>query len=539
MPETEARRGGAARRAPTLVQTLHATGRGHSVPSAVAGIRTRDTADTTRNHRSETFMQLTHPVHRTPAAPRAHPLSPRRVWPSLVLSLAALLPAGAAQALALSRGIQDLPIGYQECLGRAYQSLVVEGYQATPSQGAGFVGGFKANHGSYINCTGLAASRMSVIVFVASEGTSDPGAPGAERVRLQQRMNQSAPPAPPPQLPPPAAATGGTCWANAPGFVETGEGNYWTGIYTRRGSSNVFDVVYTSPVGPTTRGELTLDLDRRDPASITIVRTRTDNGYTGTLGARVDPDGRQAQGTYPGGNRFTLRCSDTVGANQRLLPPPPAVGAGPGTPPVATVADLGQVWAETEETEHAVWTRRPGTNLFDASWSNGRVRALLQMSLAGNQVTIRRTQGSDGYDCTYTGTITGNQAGGTFGCNRFGGQKPWRATIQGGSAAAAIPAPTPVALTAPRYLGCFRDPNRPFDLDGHLERSAHNTPERCVQTCAARGFRYAGLQYGESCLCGNSYGRFGAAPSCQMPCTGNSRQACGGPNANAVFSTGR
>ena len=36
------------------------------------------------------------------------------------------------------------------------------------------------------------------------------------------------------------------------------------------------------------------------------------------------------------------------------------------------------------------------------------------------------------YECVYTGTITGNQAVGSFGCNRFSGQKPWRATIQGG-----------------------------------------------------------------------------------------------------------
>lgn len=37
--------------------------------------------------------------------------SSRRFWPCLVVSLAALLPPGAAQALSLSRGIQDLPIG--------------------------------------------------------------------------------------------------------------------------------------------------------------------------------------------------------------------------------------------------------------------------------------------------------------------------------------------------------------------------------------------------------------------------------------------
>lgn len=218
-----------------------------------------------------------------------------------------------------------------------------------------------------------------------------------------------------------------------------------------------------------------------------------------------------------------------AGAPNVVLPPvttPPVV-----TPPTAN-ASLGTVWNEIEETERAVWTRRPGTNTFDASWSNGRVRAVLEMAVQGNQVTIRRSQSTDGYECTYTGTISGDQASGTFGCNRFGGQKPWRATIQGGGAV------TPGTTAAPRYLGCFKDPNNPFDLDGHLERSPQNTPERCVQTCAAKGFAYAGVQYAESCLCGNAYGRFGAAQTCNMPCTGNRGQTCGGANANSVYSTG-
>ena len=95
------------------------------------------------------------------------------------------------------------------------------------------------------------------------------------------------------------------------------------------------------------------------------------------------------------------------------------------------------------------------------------------------------------------------------------------------------------AASPPRYLGCFRDPNNPFDLDGYLERSAANSPQRCIQACAARGFQFAGMQYSESCLCGNSYGRFGAAGNCNMACTGDRAQVCGGANANSVYSTGR
>lgn len=103
-----------------------------------------------------------------------------------------------------------------------------------------------------------------------------------------------------------------------------------------------------------------------------------------------------------------------------------------------------------------------------------------------------------------------------------------------------VPAPPPAAappLRAATYVGCFKDTSV-FDLNGHLERSAQNTPQRCVAVCQARGFAYAAVQYGESCLCGNSYGRYGASNACNYACTGDRGQACGGYNANSVFSTG-
>ncbi len=102
------------------------------------------------------------------------------------------------------------------------------------------------------------------------------------------------------------------------------------------------------------------------------------------------------------------------------------------------------------------------------------------------------------------------------------------------------PAPPPASTTPVRaaaYVGCFKDTSV-FDLNGHLERSAQNTPQRCVAVCQARGYAYAGVQYGESCLCGNSYGRYGASNACNYACTGDRRQACGGYNANSVFTTG-
>lgn len=86
-----------------------------------------------------------------------------------------------------------------------------------------------------------------------------------------------------------------------------------------------------------------------------------------------------------------------------------------------------------------------------------------------------------------------------------------------------------------RHLGCFKDPQNPFDLDGHLERSRANTPERCIKICREKGFKYAGLQYSESCLCGNTYGKSGRTDNCNMKCTGDRKQTCGGYNANDVY----
>jgi hypothetical protein len=103
-------------------------------------------------------------------------------------------------------------------------------------------------------------------------------------------------------------------------------------------------------------------------------------------------------------------------------------------------------------------------------------------------------------------------------------------SVRGGGSTGSQPAGT--------YLGCFSDPNNPYNLDGYLERSADNTPQSCIATCQAQGFAYAGVEYGQSCLCGNSYDQFGPADNCDMPCTGDASQMCGGYNANNVYATG-
>jgi len=49
---------------------------------------------------------------------------------------------------------------------------------------------------------------------------------------------------------------------------------------------------------------------------------------------------------------------------------------------------------------------------------------------------------------------------------------------------------------------------------------------------------YAGLQGGDVCSCGNSYGSYGlASVPCNMNCTGDYAGNCGNVNANAIYRT--
>ena len=128
-------------------------------------------------------------------------------------------------------------------------------------------------------------------------------------------------------------------------------------------------------------------------------------------------------------------------------------------------------------------------------------------------------------------------------------------------------------------MGCFKDQGDPQgtsgrDLSGHMFlpplwlRSAPNTTaavtgavidqpapassrlrmapqpapvmsaSACTAGCRARGFAFAGTQYSSYCFCGNRFGQTGTSASCNMPCTGNPGEICGGAWANSVYWTG-
>ena len=96
---------------------------------------------------------------------------------------------------------------------------------------------------------------------------------------------------------------------------------------------------------------------------------------------------------------------------------------------------------------------------------------------------------------------------------------------------------------APREIGCFAE-NRDADpigttvrdLDGAAFKDPSMTRELCLSLCSEQGFRYAGLQDGSWCFCGDRHGRYGqSGANCAVKCGGDPDQYCGGKQSNSIW----
>ncbi len=98
-----------------------------------------------------------------------------------------------AQNPAASRGEQSLSMNQEECMRRARAALQSEGYVFLTSGTYSSIFGGKSIHTAGILCNPGPDGKMWVNIVVASV-TNDMNIPGAERVRLQGRMEAVAGP---------------------------------------------------------------------------------------------------------------------------------------------------------------------------------------------------------------------------------------------------------------------------------------------------------------------------------------------------------
>lgn len=98
--------------------------------------------------------------------------------------------------------------------------------------------------------------------------------------------------------------------------------------------------------------------------------------------------------------------------------------------------------------------------------------------------------------------------------------------------------PTPISITS---KGCYADGYPLSRTMGGLGpygifQVASMTNQLCSSYCLAQGFAFSGSEYADECFCSNALPPTALpSSSCNMPCSGDSTQMCGGNNALSVY----
>jgi len=183
-----------------------------------------------------------------------------------------------AQNPSMSWGEQLLSISGEECMRRTPLAFRAEGfYPESPDTNTTFA--TKGTHSAYLRCIAEPERGRTRIIIVVASNTNDGNVPGAERVRLQRRMEQ------------PGAVSGGGCGLGAR-WEESEEG--WAAIWTRRGNSNVFDV-QSSKGGMVLTAIQTINIRGNQ---VSVSRTNSSDGNNCEMEGTIDPDGVTVTGTY-------------------------------------------------------------------------------------------------------------------------------------------------------------------------------------------------------------------------------------------------
>ncbi|XP_062571037.1 zonadhesin-like [Saccostrea cucullata] len=88
------------------------------------------------------------------------------------------------------------------------------------------------------------------------------------------------------------------------------------------------------------------------------------------------------------------------------------------------------------------------------------------------------------------------------------------------------------------FVGCYKD-GWYRTLGGAYRYSRYMTINRCRNICKRRRNRYAGVERGVNCFCGNCLRRKNklANSQCNVPCGGNKKEGCGGRWRIAIYKT--
>ncbi|XP_052106228.1 zonadhesin-like isoform X16 [Mytilus californianus] len=87
------------------------------------------------------------------------------------------------------------------------------------------------------------------------------------------------------------------------------------------------------------------------------------------------------------------------------------------------------------------------------------------------------------------------------------------------------------------YIGCYQDDSTRI-LPKEVLKDKGMTVQKCQQFCGQKGFKFAGVEYGYECFCGNVLrkDRKRKERDCKTPCSGNKQQICGGTWRISIYT---
>ncbi|EXJ54755.1 hypothetical protein A1O7_10096, partial [Cladophialophora yegresii CBS 114405] len=88
------------------------------------------------------------------------------------------------------------------------------------------------------------------------------------------------------------------------------------------------------------------------------------------------------------------------------------------------------------------------------------------------------------------------------------------------------------------YAGCFTDTVSPRTLPKWSTFNGRDvTNDACIAFCDSKGYPLAGTEYAGQCFCGTEITSSQLGEDrCNMACTGNAGQMCGGPGTLTVWT---
>lgn len=103
--------------------------------------------------------------------------------------------------------------------------------------------------------------------------------------------------------------------------------------------------------------------------------------------------------------------------------------------------------------------------------------------------------------------------------------------------ATVVPTTPPPTRSPYKYVGCFGDANARVMTQIATQEDWGMTIENCASLASQLNYAYFALQFHYQCWGSNStsYNTLGPA-TCDLYCTGNAQQTCGGAYANSVYA---